>query len=77
MIQDKKKDTPFDFKNIKILMKKSGTSKEPPQEVFLERQWIKKYNAIPHFANVIKGVDDGEGVEITMNCNIAAFQWII
>ena len=58
-------------------MKKSGASKDSPQEVFLDRSWIKKHNAIPHFANVIKNVDDTEGVEITMNCNHAAFEWLV
>jgi hypothetical protein len=32
---------------------------------------------IPHFANVIKTVGPNEGVEITMNCNQEAFDWII
>lgn len=50
-------------------MKKGGSTKEQPTEVFINRKWIKKHNSIPHFNNVIKGVDDSEGVEITMNCN--------
>ena len=58
-------------------MKKSGGSKDPPQEVFLDRAWIKRHNAIPHFCNVIKNVDETEGVEITMNCNIKAFDWLV
>jgi hypothetical protein len=45
--------------------------------VFLDRKWIKKHNSIPHFCNVIKGVDESEGVEITMNCNQIAFEWIV
>jgi len=43
----------------------------------LERDWVIKNNTIPHFANVIKNVDKNEGVEITMNCNASAFDWII
>lgn len=67
--------TPFDFKYIKVLIKKS-TDKES-KEVLLERDWVTKNNNIPHFANVIKGVNKQEGVEITMNCNPGAFNWII
>ena len=58
-------------------MKKSGNSKDEPKEVYLDRAWIKKHNAIPHFCNVIKNVEDTEGVEITMNCNHAAFNWLV
>ena len=43
----------------------------------LRRSWIEKQNVIPHFANVIKTVGPNEGVEITMNCNSEAFDWII
>jgi hypothetical protein len=32
---------------------------------------------IPHFANVTRSVGENEGVEITMNCNEEAFDWII
>jgi hypothetical protein len=32
---------------------------------------------VPHFANVIKKVNQNEGVEITMNCNGDAFSWIM
>ena len=43
----------------------------------LPRDWLKKTRAIPHFATVIDGVGDQEGVEITMNCNYQAFEWIV
>lgn len=43
----------------------------------LRRSWIENQNVIPHFANVIKSVGPQEGVEITMNCNSEAFDWII
>ena len=43
----------------------------------LRRSWIQSKNVIPHFANVIKSVGPNEGVEITMNCNSEAFDWII
>ena len=66
---------PFDFKYIKVLIKKS--SDKEVKEVLLERQWVTKNNNIPHFANVIRGVNKQEGVEITMNCNPMAFHWII
>ena len=32
---------------------------------------------IPHIASVLKDVKDQEGVEITINCNVHAFKWII
>ena len=47
------------------------------KEVYLDREWVVKNDNIPHFANVIKNVDKNEGVEITMNCNAGAFDWII
>jgi hypothetical protein len=55
-------------------------SKDQPngtREVLLSRSWIQKENVIPHFANVTKTVGENEGVEITMNCNEEAFDWII
>ena len=70
-----KKDAPFDFNFIKVLIKKS--SDKEATEVLLERAWVSKRNNIPHFANVIRNVDPKEGVEITMNCNRKAFSWII
>lgn len=66
---------PFDFKYLKVLIKKA--KEEEVKEVFIDRKWVIKNNNIPHFANVIKGVDKNEGVEITMNCNHEAFTWII
>ena len=55
---------------------------EPKQETFkeilLEREWLKKNSeAIPHFSEVISKVKETEGVEITMNCNKAAFNWLM
>ena len=32
---------------------------------------------MPHIAEVIRDVRDDEGVEITINCNIDSFTWII
>lgn len=72
----KKKNQPFDFNYIKIIIKRSSTDKEK-KEVFLDRKWVQKRNNVPHFANVIKNVDKNEGVEITMNCNKAAFNWLM
>ena len=66
----------FDFRFIKILIRK-GSSEKEAKEVFLEREWVQRHNNIPHFANVIKSVDPSEGVEITMNCNADAFNWIV
>ena len=50
---------------------------EGERTVLLRRSWIQSQNVIPHFANVIKSVGPNEGVEITMNCNSEAFDWII
>lgn len=71
-----KDEQPFDFKYIKIIIKRSSSEREA-KEVLLDRAWVQKNDNIPHFANVIKGVDSNEGVEITMNCNKKAFEWII
>jgi hypothetical protein len=71
-----KKGQPFDFNFIKILIKR-GNSDKDKKEVFLDRRWVQKNNNVPHFANVIRGVDGAEGVEITMNCNKAAFSWLM
>lgn len=45
--------------------------------MLLPREWIEKSNAIPHFTKVIKNVQHSEGIEITMNCNTQAFEWIV
>jgi hypothetical protein len=45
--------------------------------VLLDRKWIKKHQSIPHLYDVIKDVDDSEGVEITLTCNQFSFEWII
>lgn len=74
--ETQKDEQPFDFKFIKIIIKRSSSEREA-KEVLLERSWVQKNDNIPHFANVIKGVDANEGVEITMNCNKKAFEWII
>lgn len=71
-----KNGQPFDFNYIKVLIKKGGNDKDH-KEVFVDRDWVSKNNNIPHFSNVIRNVDKGEGVEITMNCNCDAFKWII
>tara|TARA_B110000285_G_C14992673_1_gene547135 strand:+ start:406 stop:714 length:309 start_codon:yes stop_codon:yes gene_type:complete len=68
----------FNYKFIKVLLK--TTNKEYPtgiREILLPRAWIQKKNMIPHFANVTRSVGENEGVEITMNCNEEAFDWII
>lgn len=70
-----KTQQPFDFNYIKVIIKRS--SEKDTKEVYLQRSWVQKNNTIPHFSNVIKGVSDAEGVEITMNCNYEAFNWII
>ena len=75
---EKQLDT-FNYKYIKILIKSQSKDEGGSDErtVMLRRSWIEKQNVIPHFANVIKTVGPNEGVEITMNCNSEAFDWII
>ena len=73
--QGPKKANAFDFRFIKVLIRKQGSNEM--QEVFIERKWVQKNNTIPHFASVIKDVKESEGVEITMNCNSDAFKWIM
>ena len=70
------KSAPFDFKFIKILIKKQKDDTDI-QEELLDRAWVTKNNNVPHFSNVIKNVDKYEGVEITINCSAEAFRWII
>jgi hypothetical protein len=43
--------------------------------VMLKKQWARKN--IPHFRPVIDGVTEEEGIEISLCCNLAAFEWII
>lgn len=46
-------EQPFDFRNIKVIIKKSGQG-EVLEEVFLGRDWT--YEKIPHFRTVIDAV---------------------
>jgi hypothetical protein len=73
--KEKVKETPFDFSCIKVLIKKSNDKES--KEVLLNRDWVTRHDAVPHFAGVIKNVDKMEGVEITMNCNASAFEWLM
>ena len=41
----------------------------------LEKKWT--HTNIPHFKPVIEGVSDKEGIEISLSCNLNAFEWII
>ena len=66
----------FNFKYVKIQLKQGNAE---PQDVMLERDWLKSHGnkAIPHFSQVVQQIKETEGVEITMNCNAEAFLWII
>ena len=63
---------PFDFKQIRIIIKNTNGKED---EVFLDKKWA--YKNISHFKPVIDGVSDDEGIEITLSCNLQAFEWII
>jgi len=41
----------------------------------LNKKWLRR--RIPHIKQVISDVKDNEGVEITINCNVEAFDWIL
>ena len=44
-------------------------------ELFLDKKWT--LENLEHFRPVIEGVSDEEGIEITLTCNLEAFQFII
>jgi hypothetical protein len=54
---------------------KSGSSETIEKEIILNKAWLREH--IPHIAKVISDVKDDEGVEITINCNVESFEWII
>ncbi len=64
----------FDPSKVKLKLKK-GPNEKLEHEISLSKKWLK--DNIPHISSVIKDVKDDEGVEITINCNIEAFTWII
>ncbi|CDW78097.1 UNKNOWN [Stylonychia lemnae] len=61
--------------NLVKLKLKSAPSDPISHEIALDKQWLRMN--IPHISGVIKDVKDDEGVEITINCNIDSFRWII
>jgi hypothetical protein len=67
------KTPPFDFNKIKIVIKKSKDKE--PEIIFLDRKWAKTH--IPHFKQVIDGVKTQEGIEITLTCNLEAFNFCV
>lgn len=68
-MMDKK---PFDFQKVKVIIKR-GKLKD--KEILLDKQWT--LTNIEHFKPVIEGVSDDEGIEITLTCNLEAFEYII
>ena len=71
MAPDERQDFPFDFSQIKVVIKR------PDREeiIFLDRIWAR--DNIPHFTQVIKDVHRSEGIEITLTCNVDAFKFAI
>ena len=69
-----KTEKPFDFNNIKIILKK-GKADSSMQVVLLDREWA--YENIPHFRGVISSVKNNEGIEITLSCNPDAFHFAV
>ena len=62
---------PFDLQKIRIIIKRSQGDKE----ILLDKKWT--YETIAHFRPVIEGVSDEEGIEITLTCNLEAFEFIV
>ena len=75
--QQIKKEKPFNFEYIKVILNDKSGGDKGKKEVLLPRSWIEATNAVPHFTKVIRNVNSSEGIEITMNCNTQAFEWII
>ena len=68
-VMDKK---PFDFAKVRVVIKRGSLG---DKEIMLDKQWT--YDTIAHFRPVIEGVSDDEGIEITLTCNLEAFEFII
>jgi hypothetical protein len=66
-------EQPFDFRHIRVLVKRQD--EKVAKVVMLEKKWT--HTNIPHFRPVIEGVSDKEGIEISLSCNLNAFEWII
>jgi hypothetical protein len=64
---------PFDITKIKIVVKRP--KEKEPDIIYLDRKWSRAN--IPHFKQVIDGVKQGEGIEITLTCNLDAFKFAI
>lgn len=63
---------PFDFQKVKVIIKRG---KLEDKEILLDKKWT--LENIEHFKPVIEGVSDDEGIEITLTCNLEAFQYIV
>ena len=64
---------PFDFQKVKVIIKRGKNLDD--SIVYLDKKWT--LDNIEHFKPVIDGVGDEEGIEITLTCNLEAFQFII
>jgi hypothetical protein len=61
-------------RDVKMTLKSSNDDQNG-KLIILNKHWLRRH--IPHIREVISDVKDSEGVEITINCNVEAFQWII
>ena len=66
-------EKPFDFNLVKVVIKKGDKGED--KEILLNKKWT--YDNIKHFRPVIEGVTNDEGIEITLTCNLEAFQFIV
>lgn len=64
---------PFDFTKIKVVIRRP--KQDECETIFLDRKWAKE--KIPHFTGVIQNVNQSEGIEITLTCNLEAFKFAI
>lgn len=61
-------------RDVKMTLKNSADDPKLSVQV-LNKKWLRR--RIPHIKQVIADVKENEGVEITINCNVEAFDWII
>ena len=65
-------EKPFDFAMVKVVIKRStGEDKA----IYLEKKWT--IENLEHFKSVVEGVGEEEGIEITLTCNLDAFEFIV
>lgn len=62
----------FDFSKVRVVIKRPGKDDEVKM---LDKMWTR--DNIPHFRKVIDEVKTEEGIEITLTCNLDAFDFAV